>query len=298
MRCECHAHVFMNGREYREAVELHKSGVNQPWVHSVLAAYQNAGIQYVRDGGDKYGVSAYAKSIALDYGITYVTPVYAIYKRGLYGGIVGRPYDDFQSYKRLVREAVAAGADFIKLMYSGILSFDVYGELSCPSLESREIRDLVGFAHDCGLRVMAHVNGADAVKGAILAGTDSIEHGYYMDAECLSMLAESQTVWTPTVAAVDAFKDRPGFDGAVVRRILALQRENIRQGLTQGIALATGSDAGAVGVPHGEGAQRERVLLNEIAEADLFDTLNRSLNVGNERIQKNFFPICNRESAR
>ena len=39
--------------------------------------------------------------------------------------------------------------------------------------------------------VMAHVNGPDAVRSALEAGTDSIEHGYYMDEACLALLAET-----------------------------------------------------------------------------------------------------------
>lgn len=41
---------------------------------------------------------------------------------------------------------------------------------------------------------MSHTNGVYGVQAAIEAGVDSLEHGNYMDEECISMLADSRTV--------------------------------------------------------------------------------------------------------
>ena len=40
------------------------------------------------------------------------------------------------------------------------------------------------------------------VQAAVAAGVDSLEHGNYMDGETLEMLAESSTVWVPTLVTV------------------------------------------------------------------------------------------------
>lgn len=285
---ECHAHLFMNGEDYARAAAAHRETVNEALVRRFFAAYQAQKIGYVRDGGDKYGVSAFAKDIAAEYDIDYVSPVFAIHKKGRYGGIVGRAYTDRRDYTDLVLQAKAAGADFIKLMYSGILNFDVFGALSCPSLEAEEIREMVDIAHEQGLRVMAHVNGAEAIKSALRAGTDSIEHGFYMDEDCLYRLAESDTVWVPTVGAVAAFENRAGFDAQVVQDILALQMKNIRKALELGALLAVGSDGGAVGVPHGMGAIRELELLRISVGAAQEQCLMEVLERGNRRIQETF----------
>ena len=49
---ECHAHALMNSVNYRAAVELHKEKVNESAVRKCLEAYKEAGVSFVRDGGD------------------------------------------------------------------------------------------------------------------------------------------------------------------------------------------------------------------------------------------------------
>ena len=49
---------------------------------------------------------------------------------------------------------------------------------------------MIHIAHEEGFSVMAHVNGAETVKQAVLAGADSIEHGAYMDTETIQVMAE------------------------------------------------------------------------------------------------------------
>ena len=49
---------------------------------------------------------------------------------------------------------------------------------------------------------MSHTNGVYGTRAAIEAGVDSLEHGNYMDEETLSMLADSDTVWVPTLVTV------------------------------------------------------------------------------------------------
>ena len=102
---ECHAHVIMDGVNYKNAVALHKDGVCEEAVRKHLKAYQAAGITFVRDGGDARGASALAKELAGEYGIDYRTPLFAIHKRGHYGGIVGFPFDSRREYRELVGKA-------------------------------------------------------------------------------------------------------------------------------------------------------------------------------------------------
>ena len=275
---ECHGHLMMDGADFRAAWARHRDGVDTAAVRGALAALRDAGVVWFRDGGDALGVSARARALAPEYGIGYVTPVFAIHRQGYYGSIVGRAYADPAGYRALVRDARAAGADFIKLMFSGIITFDGYGRLSCPSLPAEEIRALVEIAHGAGFAVMAHVNGADAVRAAVEAGTDSVEHGYFMDRECLARLAASETVWVPTLAAAAAFVGRPGFDAAVAARTLAGQQQAVRLALSLGARVAAGSDSGAVGVPHGEGTAAEyRLLAASGASPEQLDAGNRAI---------------------
>ena len=54
---ENHAHIFMNGLNYRAAVNCHKNGVDTDVIHKHFQAYQEKGVSFVRDGGDALGVS-------------------------------------------------------------------------------------------------------------------------------------------------------------------------------------------------------------------------------------------------
>ena len=50
-----------------------------------------------------------------------------------------------------------------------------------------------------GMAVMAHVNGADAVRAAALAGADSAEHGKLYRPGPHHAMKEKGTVWVPTL---------------------------------------------------------------------------------------------------
>ena len=117
---ECHAHIFLNGYDYRKAVETQKNGPQDALIRSHLKEYQKRGIRFVRDGGDHYGVSRRTAQLAGEYGIDYRTPVFAIYKEGHYGKIVGKSFSNMKEYHRRVLEAAEEGADFIKIMTTGL----------------------------------------------------------------------------------------------------------------------------------------------------------------------------------
>ena len=247
---ECHGHIMMGGADYA----------------SSFNALASCGVSYFRDGGDADGITAEAKQYVNEHpelGLEYVTPVFAIHRKGRYGGIVGRPFEDIKEYRALVAEAASKGADFIKIMYSGIITFREYGELSTPPLDAEEIRELVNIAHGEGFAVMAHCNGRDTVLAAIEAGTDSIEHGAFMDEECSAALAESDTIWVPTIAAISAFCNRPGFDEDVADRTAKELKASVSRASALGAKIAAGSDCGAFRVPIGPGCLAEYALLHE-----------------------------------
>ena len=185
---ECHGHIFMDGHVFKEAMELHRNGVVREAIDERLGLLREAGVTYYRDGGDKLGASLYARSRAPEYGIEYRTCAFGTHKRHQYGGLVGLPFDTAADFRALVAKAKAQQADFIKLMISGIMDFQSFGGLMGGGLELEEIPELIKIAHGEGFRVMAHVNGAARIKTALASGLDSVEHGYFMDDECLALL--------------------------------------------------------------------------------------------------------------
>ena len=87
-------------------------------------------------------------------------------------------------------------------MTTGLLDFKNHGKVTGEPLEAEEVKEMVHIAHEEGFAVMSHTNGAYGTRAAIEAGVDSLEHGNYMDEETVTMLAESSTVWVPTLVTV------------------------------------------------------------------------------------------------
>lgn len=244
----------MDGVNYKQAMARHKDAPDEAHIRACFEAYRAHDITFVRDGGDKYGVSRLAKRIAPEYGIDYRTPIFAIHRRGCYGSIVGRAFDDLRGYAELVDEAIRQGADFIKIMTTGLMDFNEFGRITHIDLDPAEVREMVHIAHEKGCAVMSHTNGARAVLAAIEAGVDSVEHGNYIDEECIAALAESRTCFVPTAAVAHNLMGRGLYDEAVLARIWEASRQAIARAAEAGCLLALGSDAGAVCVPHGQGA--------------------------------------------
>ena len=141
------------------------------------------------------------------------------------------------------------------------MDFDHYGVITSEPLTRQEITDMIAFAHDCGMAVMAHANGAETIRNALDAGVDSIEHGAYMDAECVSQLAESGKVWTPTAVTIGNLIGCGRYPDEVLKPLLELHLQNAHDCARQGGLIAAGSDAGAYMVPHVKGLQDEIDLL-------------------------------------
>ena len=285
---ECHAHIFMDGVNYKKAAAAHKNGPREDLIREHLAAYQKAGISYVRDGGDPYGAGVLARRIASEYGITYRTPVFALHREGRYGKIVGRAFSDWKEYCRLVREVHRAGGDFLKIMTTGILDFAEKGRVTSEALTREEVSAMTAKAHDAGLSVMAHVNGAQAVIDAAEAGVDSIEHGNFQNAESICCMAEHGTIWVPTIVTVSNLLEEGRYPAETLAWIFETQKTGLRLGFEKGVVLAAGSDAGAYGVLHGKGIREEECVMRKILGKEKEQELKERLAAGEKKILDKF----------
>ncbi|MDD5803706.1 MAG: amidohydrolase family protein [Clostridia bacterium] len=281
---ECHAHVIMDGLNYKEAISIHKEHINDDAIRRHLKAYQKFGITFVRDGGDALGVSARAKELALEYGIDYRTPVFAIHKNGHYGSIVGKGFEDMKEYDTLVKEAKSQGADFIKIMTTGLLDFNDHGQITGTPLERNEVREMVHIAHEEGMAVMSHTNGVYGVQAAVEAGVDSVEHGNFIDEETIRMLADSDTVWVPTLVTVRNLQGCGRYEESVLDPIVEQAAKNVRLAYRYKVKMALGSDAGAYRVFHGKGLAEEYQAFRDI----LGEEVDSWLEDGEKKIQATF----------
>ena len=128
------------------------------------------------------------------------------------------------------------------------MDFDRFGVLTEVGLPPREIRQLVHIAHQEGMSVMVHANGARTVEAAAEAGVESVEHGAYLDRDALWAMEQQGTVWVPTLSTVANLRGTGRFSETDVEKILESTLENLAgyKGL-----IAPGTDAGAWSVPHG-----------------------------------------------
>jgi hypothetical protein len=259
-------HMILDGVEWRSAIKRHENGPDMGFIRQVLGHYRELGVTYLRDGGDRWGAGKAAREIAGEYGIRYRTPLAPLCKKGHYGAFIGAVYEDFWEYAALVKKARADGADFIKIMISGLMDFDRFGVLTEEGLPAGEIKELVHIAHEEGFAVMAHANGARTVEAAAVAGVDSIEHGAYLDGDALAAMVENGTVWVPTLSTVGNLRGKGRFDEKAVCAILESAMENVGAFAGMGGYVAPGSDAGAWAVPHGS-VTEEALLRQAIGES-------------------------------
>ena len=250
MKADCHMHMVLDGRDWKQAISRHSAGVDLQWVRRTLEEYQRRGYTYLRDGGDRWGVGAAARAMAAEYGITYKTPLAPLCRKGHYGGFIGLSYENMDEYASLVVRQRQQGADFVKIMISGLMDFDRCGALTEDGLPPAQIRELIHIAHEEGMTVMAHANGARTVEAAADAGVESVEHGAYLDRDALCAMAERGVVWIPTLSTIGNLRGRGRFNEEAVRRIYATAVENLGQFAAMGGLIAPGSDAGAWAVEH------------------------------------------------
>ena len=275
MLCDCHIHMVLDGANWKDAIAAHQNEPDEALIRARLQRYRDLGFAYLRDGGDRWGVGAKARALAPEYGIRYRTPLAPLCKAGHYGGFIGWRYENLKEYALLVSQLRQQGADFVKIMISGLMDFDRFGVLTEDGLASGEIRELVHIAHAEGFSVMAHANGARTVEAAADAGVDSIEHGAYLDDAALHAMAEMGTVWVPTLSTIGNLRGKGRFCEAAVREILASATENVRRFAALGGLLAPGTDAGAWAVPHG--SLTEYALLTEALGPETAATVQRGM---------------------
>lgn len=283
---ECHAHIIMDGQNYKRAIALHEERINEEIIRIRLQEYRKRGIKFIRDGGDALGVSKKTRELAAEYEIDYRTPIFAIHKNGHYGAIVGKGFDNLKEYYNLIKEAKEQGADFIKIMTTGLLDFNNHGKVTGVPLSKEEVKEMVHIAHEEGMAVMSHTNGVFGVQTAIEAGVNSVEHGNYIDEETIRMMASSDTVWVPTLVTVRNLKGCDRYEDAVLQPIIERAEENLKLAYRYKAKVALGSDAGAYKVMHGQGIEDEYQAFQKIL--GLSEQVDTWLRAGEQKIRDTF----------
>jgi imidazolonepropionase-like amidohydrolase len=155
--------------------------------------------------------------------------------------------------RKAVRYQIKHGAQLIKVCASGgVMSHT--GTPGAQHYSDEELRAIVDEAHRRGLKVAAHTHGAAAVRAAVEAGIDCIEHGFLLDDDTIALMAERGTFLVPTTALTEGM-DLSGAAPelrAKAAEVFPLAQTVVARAVKAGVRIAVGTDAPAI--PHGRGA--------------------------------------------
>jgi len=154
-----------------------------------------------------------------------------------------------------VREQIGHGADWIKLYPAGGYSFSATGrdeyEVTYP-LEV--VKALIDETHKLGKKAGCHVYGGEGQKNAIVAGCDTIEHGFGLDREQIDMMAAKGLSYDPTlVRYMEPYMDDVDAKntGGKFRIIPIFEKAARMAAATKGIQVMLGSGVDGSTFPHG-----------------------------------------------
>ena len=150
---------------------------------------------------------------------------------------------------RAARKQIGAGADVIK-MYADYHYLP--GEPSRPTLTEAEMAAGVAVAHDAGRIAAAHATTAEGMRRAVLAGVDTVEHGYGGTPEVFKLMHDRGTGYCPTLAASEAYaRYFSGWNGQEPAPAeVQDDRRALQMAIAAGVRICMGGDVGVF--PHGQ----------------------------------------------
>lgn len=119
--------------------------------------------------------------------------------------------DGVDGVRRLARELLMAGADFLKICATGGIT-SVTDDYEEAQFTVDELRAAVDEAAARRKRVAVHAEGLAGIKNALRAGVHSIEHGWFLDEECVDTMLRQRAWWVPTLALVPLARERRAKD--------------------------------------------------------------------------------------
>lgn len=150
-----------------------------------------------------------------------------------------------------VRRLAGEGADLIKIFATASIR-----EGGRQTLSDAQLQAGCGEAHALGKRAMIHAQGAEGAKAAIVAGCDTIEHGYRLTDDVLDLMAAKGVYYDPHFGLLlhNYIENKPhylgignfnaaGFD--YMEKGIPVGVETFKRALTKKVKIVFGTDGGA-----------------------------------------------------
>jgi imidazolonepropionase-like amidohydrolase len=154
-----------------------------------------------------------------------------------------------------VREQVAHGADWIKLYPAGNYSFTATGDVQyVVTYPMPVLQALIDETHRLGHKAGCHVYGGEGQRNAIIAGCDTIEHGFGLNQEQVDMMVAKGLYYDPTlVRYTEPYMDDNDSKntGGKYRIAPIFERAARMAAATKGIKIMVGSGVDGSTFPHG-----------------------------------------------
>ena len=293
---DAHAHIFLEGAEIN--LDKRKNLITQSKEKLFTLALERiqklipTGITGFRDAGDKdeVGLQLTALYKSKKMRLPYIeSQGAAIHREGRYGRFMGAALEQFNSVEACVQDRIDKGADRIKLIPTGIINFKKGTVATLPQMDEAMLTKFVTISKKHNKQTFAHASGNKGIQNVINAGIDSVEHGFFISSDQLSIMRDKDIAWVPTFAPVQKQVDHAvefGWDQQVIsnlKTILENHAGSLIEAHHKGVKIIAGSDAGSLGVPHGLGFLYELELM-ENAGMRPIDIINSSTGLSYDRL--------------
>ncbi len=187
-----------------------------------------------------------------------------------------------------VRKLVKDGIEWVKTYPTGDAASPDLNDHHTLCMTFEEMNAVVQTAHNHGLKVTGHCRATEGIRNALRAGYDCIEHGSFMDDECLGLLLERNVPMCPGLGFEKFSVDR-GKDFGLSQRVIDGHQETLEAGaescrrvLKAGGTMGLGGDYGFGWTPHGTYAQELTFFVDYVGFSPL-DTI-RCATLGGAKI--------------
>lgn len=172
--------------------------------------------------------------------------------------MLGAEPADGNNLVRVVRDQIGKGADFIKIYAD--YRWGLQGE-DQPSFTLDELKLINEVTRSSGRVMVCHAKSKEAIRRAVMAGAETIEHGDFIDVEIGKLMKEHNVTYIPTIAAVDMITQYRGWKKGVAPdpANVVNKKKSFKAAMESGVTIGMGGDVGVF--PHGENALEMELMV-------------------------------------